>query len=126
MDYAISDTAPLLDPQSAISDLGDDSLFNMLLENYDSSTIKTLEDLRVAMDKIDYYEIRMKSHAMKGPSAYIHSERVRRAAEIVQFCIDRQEAENAYKYYPQLIKEFIKLRRKIKEYLAKLKSILRI
>ena len=97
MDYIISDTTPLLDSVSAINDLGDDGLFNILLENFDASTAKTLDDLKVAMDKIDYFEIRMKSHAMKGPSAYIHAERVRRAAEIVQFCVDNQEADNTYK-----------------------------
>ncbi len=122
MDYSISDSAPVLDPTTAINNLGDDGLFIQLMENYDSSLMKTLEELRVAMDQIDYREIRQKSHSLKGPASYIQGERVRRAAEIVQLCVDRQEGPNIYKYYPQLIKESIRLRRRVRQYLNDLNS----
>jgi len=118
MEDAIADGMPILNAQKAIENLGDESLFNTLIESYDSALIKTLEELQVAMDKIDYKEIRMKSHSLKGPSSYIGAERVRRAAEILQFNVDKQEGLKIYKNYPMLMEECIKLRRQIRVYLC--------
>ena len=122
MAYSISDTAPVLDYDKAINDLGDEGLFNTLLESYDSTLLKTLDELQVAMDSFDYKEIRMKAHSLKGPSSYIQAERVRRASEVLQQCVDKQEGSNTYKYYAQLIKECISLRRRVRQYLCKLNS----
>ena len=118
----ISDSAPILDPAGAIAGLESDELFNTLIDAYDATLINTLKDLKVAMDSFDYKEIRMKSHSLKGPSSYIHAERVRRAAEIVQQNVDKQEGPNIFKNYPMLIKECIILRREVRIHVAKRES----
>lgn len=123
MAYTIADEAPIINIEKAIRDLGDEDLFKKLINDFDATLIKTLEDLRIAMDGIDYKEIRMKSHSLKGPSSYIQAERVRRSAEILQQFMDKQDAHSAFKAYPQLIKECITLRRHIRKHLSKASSI---
>ncbi len=112
----IKDDAPILDSKKAIENLDGDSLFNDLVNNYDETLIKTLADLKKAMDEVDYKEIRMKSHSIKGPASYIQAERVRRAGEIIQQNIDSQLGANAYKNYTKLIVECVRLRREIRLY----------
>ena len=49
------------------------------------------------MDNIDYIEVRIKVYSLKGPASYIGAERVRRAAEIIQFNVDNKEGPKIYK-----------------------------
>ena len=118
----ISESAPIMDQAKAINDLGDEALFNTLMEKYDDTLLKTLEELKLALDTFDYKEVRMKSHSLKGPSSYLQAERVRKAAEIVQFNVDKQDANKLFLNYPLLIEECIKLRRHIRSYIAKRQS----
>ncbi len=119
MSETISEAAPVFDIEKAIENLGDDALFNELVNKYDETLIKTLDNLKTAMDNFDYREIRMKSHSLKGPSSYIQGERVRRAAEIVQQNIDNRQGPNAYQNYALLMTECIRLRRQIRVYCSK-------
>ena len=122
MDYSIANNAPVLCYEKAIENLGDEDLFNELLKSFDETLMNNLADIKGGMDKFDYADIRLKTHTLKGTSSYIQGERVRRASEIMQFCIDRQDAKGAYEHYPLLIVESIKLRRAIRQYLCRLNS----
>lgn len=116
MNDAISDDLLVLNAKGAIESLGDEDSFNMLLEMLEESLQKSLKALEQAMNIFDYKEIRMQSHSLKGPSGYVGGERLRRAAEIVQFNVDHQEGPNIFNNYPLIIEESIKLRREVRRY----------
>lgn len=116
MNDEISNELQILNASKAIEGIADEDTFNMLLEMYDQSLMPALTNLEKAMNDFNYKEIRMQSHSIKGPSSYIGGERVKRAAEIVQFNVDKQQGPNIFKNYPMLIEESIKLRREIRRY----------
>eukprot|EP00826_Nyctotherus_ovalis_P065158 TRINITY_DN9571_c0_g1_i11.p1 TRINITY_DN9571_c0_g1~~TRINITY_DN9571_c0_g1_i11.p1 ORF type:complete len:285 (-),score=30.85 TRINITY_DN9571_c0_g1_i11:57-911(-) len=118
MIYSIDPSAPIIDYTKAITDLGDKELFIGLVGIFDENFVATLEKIKTAVDSGDNTGIRMHAHTLKGTASYIQAERVRRISEILQLCIDNNEPENVFKYYPLLIKESIKLRRAIRQYLC--------
>ena len=122
MDDFIPDNVPVMCPEKAIEGLGDTDLFNELIKTFDDTLISNLKDIQESIDKMDYDGIRLKTHTLKGTSSYIQGERVRKASEIMQFCMDNHNAKGAYDHYPLLIVESIKLRRAIRQYLCHLNS----
>jgi len=115
---ALSDSIPILDVQDAINALGDEDLFNILVNHYDEALCKSLKDLRLAMDTFNYKDIRSITHALMGPSNYVEAKRVLKACETVFKNVDNQEGEAVYRNYPILIEECIKLRRWIRGYIC--------
>jgi HPt (histidine-containing phosphotransfer) domain-containing protein len=113
---------PILNSDQAKANIGDD-LFNDLLENFEDMTLnEVLENLKNAMDKIDYREIRLMAHKLKAPAGYIGADRLFKMTESLQKCIDSQDADSAYRTYPLMIAECIKLKRVKRKYLSELKS----
>lgn len=106
---------PILDKQTAIKHLDDEDLFETMLMGFeDMSMKKNLVELKIAMDDLDYYNIRLNSHSLKGASSYLHAERVREASAQIQFAVDYQKANDIFKFYPILIKQCIILKKKIR------------
>lgn len=117
MQEIIEDSLLTLNAAKAIDSLGDESIFNEMLENIMVSTLQpSLEKLKQAMDTFDFKEIRMISHTIKGTIAYIGAERLRRASEIVQFNVDKQQGPNIYRNYPLIIEESIKVKTEVRRY----------
>lgn len=117
MSEKIDDNLMLLNSKKAITDLGDAELYNMMLAGIEDTTLRpNLAKLKNAMDVFDYKEIRMTSHTLKGSIAYIGGERAKRASEIVQFNVDKQQGPEIFKNYPLIIEECIKLKREIRRY----------
>jgi hypothetical protein len=117
MDDSIADNLKVLNAAEAISRLEDESLFNMMIDMlFDNSLIPELGKLKIAMETFDFKTIRISSHTIKAPSAYVGGERAKRAAEIVQFNVDKQQGPKIYQNYPKIIQETIKLRREIRKY----------
>lgn len=118
MNDSISDVLQVLNAKMAIDIMGDEESYNEMLKMYDDSLMPTLRNLQQAMNEFNYKEIRMQSHSIKGPSSYIGGERLRRAAEIVQFNVDKQQGPNLFRNYPLIIEESFKLRREIRRYIS--------
>lgn len=73
---------PILDKAAAIERLGDESLFETMMEGFEDMTMgKNLTTLKIAVDELDYLSIRMQAHSLKGASSYLGAERVKKAAE---------------------------------------------
>jgi HPt (histidine-containing phosphotransfer) domain-containing protein len=106
---------PILDKQTAITDLGEENLFFTMIEGFEEMSLrKNLTALKIAFDDLDYYNIRAQAHSLKGASSYIHAERVKTAAERMQYCIEHQLADSIFKVYSTLIQQCIILKRKIR------------
>jgi len=118
MTYSIDHNASIFDAEKAIENLGDKDLFLSLVGMFVETLTKNLDEIKIAVDRIDNADIRMKVHILKGTASYIQAERVRRAAEILQLCIDKGDPNAIFDYYPLLIKESIKLRKSIRKYLC--------
>lgn len=123
MDLDNIEELPILDMETAIKDLGDDSLFISMMERFeDMSMRENLTNLKIALDDLDYFNIRTQSHSLKGASSYIHAERVKTAAEKIQSCVEHQQIEGIFKAYPILIQQCIILKRKIRSEMCRRNS----
>jgi len=117
MTDSIDEALKILNAKDAIAAIEDEETYNMILLSYNkTSLIPELEKLKTAMEVFDYKSIRLCTHTLKSPSAYIGGERARRTAEIVQFNVDKQQGPQIYENYPIMIIELIKLRRAIRQY----------
>ena len=106
---------PILNKEEAIEGLGGVELFESMLESFeDLSLRKNLISLKIAIDDIDYYSIRMQAHSLKGSAGYLHAERVTKIAEKLQNDIERQQADEIFKDYSMLVKQCIMLKRTIR------------
>jgi len=110
------ESLPILDKVTAIKDLDDVKLFENMLMGFEDMAMKTnLTNLKIALENMDYYNIRMSSHSLKGAASYLHAERVKTSASLVQLAVDEQKPLNIFKYYPILLKECIVLKRRIRQ-----------
>ncbi len=115
MSIANIEDLPILDRKAAIEGLGGLELFENMLEGFeDLSLRKNLTALKIALDELDYYSVRMQAHSLKGSSSYLHAERVTKIAEKMQKDVEDQLPEEIFKYYPILIKQCIMLKRMIR------------
>ncbi len=109
------ESLPILDKATAIQQLDDAELFETMLMGFEEMSMRrNLTELKIAMDDVDYYNIRLNSHSLKGASSYLHAERVKTAAADVQFAVDNQKVDDIFKHYPILIKQCIVLKRAIR------------
>ena len=109
------ESLPILDRETAIKQLDDVSLFETMLMGFEDMSMRNnLTDLKLALEKADYYNIRLSSHSLKGASSYLRAERVRAAAAQVQMAVDSQKSDDIFKYYPILVKQCILLKRRIR------------
>ena len=105
----------IIDKKAAIEGLGGLELFESMLEGFeDLSLRKNLTSLKIALDEMDYFSIRMQAHSLKGSSSYLHAERVTKIAEKMQNDVEKQLPEEIFKDYPLLIKQCIVLKRAIR------------
>lgn len=110
---------PILDKETAISELDNAELFEEMLFSFeDMSMYENLNDLKVAIENSDLRNIRLTSHSLKGASSYIHAERVKSAAANMQEAIDKGKPEEVEKYYPELVRQCILLKREIRKELC--------
>lgn len=101
-----------IDTKKAIEALGGEkTIFYSMLGKFETmSLLSTMEELRDAVNELDYSKIKNKAHSLKGASGYIG------AAGIHYSCYHIQEqylAENYDKmvqYYPTLIEQVIQFR----------------
>lgn len=115
MSLANLDELPILSKKDAIEGLGGPELFESMVESFEDLTLrKSLTALKIAMDDLDYYSVRMQAHSLKGSSSYLHAERVTRIAEKLQHDVDLQQSEEIFKDYPILIKQCMILKRAIR------------
>ena len=106
---------PILDKLTAIKHLDDADLFDTMLMGFDDMSMKkNLVELKIAMDDVDYFNIRLNSHSLKGASSYLHAERVREASAQLQFAVDNQKSNDIFKYYQILVKQCIILKKRIR------------
>ena len=106
---------PILDKETAITQLGDSSLFDVMLTSFEEMSMRTnLTDLKIALEKVDYINIRLSSHSLKGAASYIHAERVKTATSLLQSVIDNKKYDEISKHYLVLIKQCILLKRRIR------------
>ena len=106
---------PILDKEIAIKHLDDAGLFETMLMGFEEMSMRNnLTNLKIALEKMDYYNIRLSSHSLKGASSYLHAERVKTAASLIQFAVDKQRPDDIFKYYPILIKQCILLKRRVR------------
>ena len=106
---------PILDKETAISQLDDAELFETMLIGFEDMSMRTnLTDLKIAVEKGDYSNIRLSSHSLKGASSYIHAERVKTIASLIQSAVDNNELNSVTRYYPELVKQCILLKRVIR------------
>ena len=109
------DDLPVLDKDTAIKQLGDLDLFVTMMEGFeDMSLRKNLTSLKIALDELDYFNIRLQAHSLKGCSSYLRAERVRLVAEKLQSDVDKQQVEAVFKDYPILLKQCIILKKAIR------------
>ncbi len=107
---------PILDKETAIQQLDDADLFDTMLTGFEEMSMRrNLTELKIALDDIDYYNIRLNAHSLKGASSYLHAERVKTAAANMQLAVDSQKGEDIFKYYPILIKQCMILKRRIRQ-----------
>ena len=105
----------ILNKQEAIDGLGGIELFESMLEGFeDLSLRKNLTALKIALDEIDYFNIRMQAHSLKGSSSYLRAERVTKLAERLQSDVEKQQAQEIFKDYSILVKQCILLKRMIR------------
>ena len=105
----------IMNKQEAIDGLGGLELFESMLEGFeDLSLRKNLTGLKIALDEIDYYSIRMQAHSLKGSSSYLRAERVTKLAEKIQSDVEKRLAQEIFKDYATLIKQCILLKRMIR------------
>jgi len=118
------DELPILDKLNAIKQLGDAELFETMLEGFEEMSMrKSLLNLKIAMDDLDYFNIRLTAHSLKGSASYVRAERVKSAAEKVYNDIDSQNVEKLFRDYPALIKQCIMLKKAIRYETCKKKKI---
>ena len=107
---------PILDKETAISQLDDADLFETMLNGFEDMSMRNnLSELKAALENCDFPNIRLSSHSLKGASSYIHAERVKTVASMIQLAIDNNKSRDVMKYYPVLIKECILLKRRIRK-----------
>ena len=115
MELKAIEDLPILDKEAAIIQLDGVELFESLLMGFDDMSMKSnLADLKAALENVDYANIRLSSHSLKGSSSYIHAERVKVITSMIQTAVDNNKYEDIYKYYPVLIKQCILLKRRIR------------
>lgn len=113
----------MLDKETAIKQLGDYSLFETMLEGFEEMSMrKALTGLKIAYDDLDYRNIRLQAHSLKGSSSYLHAERVRAIGEKLQADVDSQNLDSIFKDYPVLIKQCIALKKAIRFEVCRQKS----
>ena len=107
---------PIIDKETAIEQLDDAQLFESMLMGFEEMSMRNnLTELMIALEKKDYVNVRLSSHSLKGASSYIHAERVKTLASNIQIAIDNKTNEDAFKYYPELVKQCIILKRQIRK-----------
>ena len=106
---------PILDKETAISQLDDAELFDTMLMGFEDMSMRgNLTDLKISLEKSDFPNVRLSTHSLKGASSYIHAERVKTLAALIQCSVDNQKYDDIFKYYPELIKQCVLLKRKIR------------
>ena len=109
------DELPILDKETAINQLDDVELFETMIVGFEDMSMRSnLTDLKIAIEKLDYSNIRLSSHSLKGASSYIHAERVKTVASLIQSAIDDNQIDSINKYYSVLIKQCILLKKAIR------------
>ena len=109
------DELPVLDKTNAIKQLGDAELFETMLEGFEEMSMrKNLIGIKIAIDELDYFNVRVQAHSLKGSASYVHAERVKTAAEKLYTDIDSKNVEGLFKDYPILVKQCIILKKTIR------------
>eukprot|EP00826_Nyctotherus_ovalis_P000729 TRINITY_DN10028_c0_g1_i12.p1 TRINITY_DN10028_c0_g1~~TRINITY_DN10028_c0_g1_i12.p1 ORF type:complete len:250 (-),score=67.59 TRINITY_DN10028_c0_g1_i12:96-740(-) len=109
------DSLPILDKEMAINQLDDAELFETMLSGFEEMSMRSnLTDIKIAIEKADYGNVRLSSHSLKGASSYIHAERVKTVASLIQTAVDSNNCALVAKYYPELVKQCILLKRMIR------------
>eukprot|EP00826_Nyctotherus_ovalis_P061630 TRINITY_DN878_c0_g1_i4.p1 TRINITY_DN878_c0_g1~~TRINITY_DN878_c0_g1_i4.p1 ORF type:complete len:217 (+),score=44.28 TRINITY_DN878_c0_g1_i4:204-854(+) len=106
---------PVLDEDAAMKELNDRELLETIMLGFEDMTMRgSLAKLKAALENANYTNVRICSHALKGAASYIHAERVRAQSSNLQTAVDNKHYENAAKYYCELIKECIVLKKRIR------------
>lgn len=83
---------------------GEDTIFYMMVDKLESMTLnKIMKDLVPAYDNLDYKEIKMLAHSLKGASAYIGASRLHYACFFIQAHFVNGEFQKQIEYYPTLV-----------------------
>eukprot|EP00826_Nyctotherus_ovalis_P062973 TRINITY_DN9196_c0_g1_i2.p1 TRINITY_DN9196_c0_g1~~TRINITY_DN9196_c0_g1_i2.p1 ORF type:complete len:211 (+),score=55.10 TRINITY_DN9196_c0_g1_i2:216-848(+) len=110
----------IVDRKAAIEQLEDEDLFETMFLSFDEMSMhNSLISLKKAVEKADYPNIKFSSHSLKGAASYIRARRVEFVAGLIQKAIENNQNELVYRYYPELIKQCILLKRVIYETLCK-------
>jgi len=114
----------IINKEKAIECLGGQDLFENMMEGFEELSLKkSLVALKIAMDDLDYLNIRMAAHSLKGSASYLQAERVAFITAKMQADVEKQLPEEIFKDYAVLIKQAILLRRAIRFHVQKKNGI---
>ncbi len=99
---------PLLDKTTAISELGDSHLFELMLGEFiEISLDKSLSHICAALEAFDYSSVRFYCNSLKSSASYVHAERIKYFARKVSEDVESQDLPSLIKHYAGLVKHCI-------------------
>ena len=108
----------VMDPDSALEFLGDNTVFEMMLDGMSSCLIKQLTEIKVSLEACDYSSLKTELQSLKGATSYTRCHRVGKAAELFKAAIDTGRFEKVQEHYLRLIRESILLKRDLRKYIC--------
>ncbi len=109
----------VMDAAGAIAALGDENIYQKLVDEMESCLDKQLLELKVALDYKDYPEVRVKLQSLKGSTLYTGCNRAVHAADQLKQAVEEGRLADMAVLYPRLIEECIHLKREVRQYIAK-------
>jgi hypothetical protein len=109
------DALAILDKEAAIKELGNEGLFDMMLEGFEDMTMrKNLTQIMIAMDDLNFGAVARQANSLKGAVSYLHAERIQVLSDKLISDVEARNPEAIFQDYSQLIVQCITLKRKIR------------
>ncbi len=104
-------TYPILDQGRAVKNLGNAELFeSMLYQFVESSLNNNLLWIKISLDDLDYYNVRLHCNSLRSSAAYLYAMRIKIAAERISEAVELRNLISLINNYRELITECIHLR----------------